>query len=245
MAGKKISSPRLESRRSLTARLARLSVVRNSRPSSQELWSRAMEARHCYIGCGPRAKSGKWERLRLRLLLYLRKMRGSGASRQMSSWDEVGWSFLGSFLGVAILLLVQELVLDRHDQALVLGSFGASVFLVFGAPHAPFSQPRNVIGSHVLSALVGVFAQQHFGATPWLAAALAVSLATAVMFLTATMHPPGGATALIAVVGGPELKSLGYWYALMPCGFSMLLMVILAVIINNMSRRRHYPLYWW
>ena len=117
--------------------------------------------------------------------------------------------------------------------------------LVFGAPHAPFAQPRNVIGGHMVSALAGVCVQALAGADPWLAASLAVALAVAAMHVTATLHPPGGATALIAVIGSPELKSLGFTFALYPVGMSVLVLTAVAVLYNNLCERRRYPLYWW
>ena len=37
------------------------------------------------------------------------------------------------------------------------------------------------------------------------------------MLLSGTLHPPGGATALIAVTGGEHIRQLGFWYAVVPC----------------------------
>lgn len=73
----------------------------------------------------------------------------------------------------------------------MMGTFGASAMLLFGSPHVPFAQPRNVLGGHVVSAMVGVAAFQLVGHIPWLAAALAVSGAIAAMHVTGTLHPPG------------------------------------------------------
>ena len=117
--------------------------------------------------------------------------------------------------------------------------------LLFGAPHAPFAQPRNVIGGHMVSALMGVLVQHFLGADPWLAASLAVALAVAAMHVTATLHPPGGATALIAVIGNTELKSFGFSFVLYPVGVSMAILVIVSVLYNNLCARRRYPIYWW
>ena len=79
---------------------------------------------------------------------------------------------------------------------------------------------------------------------PWLAAALAVSVSIAVMHLTKTLHPPGGATALIAVIGGPKIHQLGYFYALMPVAAGALIMLAVALIVNNLAPTRRYPEYW-
>jgi hypothetical protein len=84
---------------------------------------------------------------------------------------------------------------------------------------SPPAQPRNLVGGHVLSAIVGVAAYQILGQMPWLAAAIAVSTAIALMHLTKTLHPPGGATALIAVIGGDAVHNLGFLYAVIPAAF--------------------------
>ncbi|MBE0559144.1 MAG: HPP family protein, partial [Proteobacteria bacterium] len=85
---------------------------------------------------------------------------------------------------------------------------------------------------------------QLFGGTPWLAAALAVSLATAAMLVTKTVHPPGGATALVAVIGGPKVHALGFLYPFIPAGLGALILLAVALLVNNISRDRSYPAYW-
>ena len=76
-------------------------------------------------------------------------------------------------------------------------------------------------------------------------AALAVSTAIALMRVTKTLHPPGGATALIAVIGGADIHRLGYWYVLLPCGAGACCMLLLALLTNNLGARRRYPQTWW
>lgn len=184
-------------------------------------------------------------RLKLRFITYFYKMRGNNPVTSAFSWKETVWSFGGAFLGMLVLALVNIEAWGRHEQGLLLGSLGASAMLVFGAPHAPFAQPRNVTGGHMVSALAGVFVQQSLGWEPWLAAALAVALAVSLMHITATLHPPGGATALLAVVGGTEIHDLGYLFALYPVGISTIALVATGIAYNNLSRSRRYPLYWW
>jgi len=122
---------------------------------------------------------------------------------------------------------------------------GASAVLAFGAPHSPLAQPRNLVGGHVLSAIVGVSSQAMLGAEPVLAAALAVSTAIALMHMTQTLHPPGGATALIAVIGGPGIHGMGYWYVLLPCAAGAVCMLLLALVANNLAAGKKYPTFWW
>ena len=128
----------------------------------------------------------------------------------------------------------------------VIGSFGASAVLVYGAPLAEFSQPRNLVGGSVLSAVLGVAIYQLLGDYMVLASALAVSLSIALMYLTRTLHPPGGATALIAVIGGEQVHQLGFLYALMPVLVGSVLLLMVALVVNNLSTdpKRHYPVYW-
>ena len=87
---------------------------------------------------------------------------------------------------------------------------------MYGAPLADFSQPRNLIGGHVLSAIVGVTIFYLVGNNLLLATSLSVSLAIVVMHITRTLHPPGGATALIAVIGGEKIHHLKYFYVVSP-----------------------------
>ena len=175
----------------------------------------------------------------------LQKMRGNGQAPPRVSLSEVGWSWLGSFLGMAMVALLHQNLLDPRGLSLLIGSFGASAVLIYGAVRSPLAQPRNLLGGHVLSAIVGVTACQWLGASPWLAAAVAVSTAIAVMHLTGTLHPPGGATALIAVIGGESVHRLGYLYVLVPVALGACVMLIVALVVNNIPATRRYPDFWW
>lgn len=175
---------------------------------------------------------------------YFRKMRGTTQSPPRVSVSEVLWSWVGAVIGIALVGLVHARLVDQTGQVLLIGSFGATAVLVYGAVRSPLAQPRNVLGGHVLSALIGVCAEQALGATPWLAAAVAVATAIAVMHLTRTLHPPGGATALIAVIGGDSVHSLGYMYALVPAGLGAVLLLLVALVVNNIPKGRRYPEYW-
>jgi CBS-domain-containing membrane protein len=127
---------------------------------------------------------------------------------------------------------------DMLSIALVLGSFGASCVLVFGYPDVPFSQPRNVIAGHVLSSAIGLAVLSVFGAHGW-AMAMAVGLAIAVMMLTRTVHPPAGSNPVIVFLAQPAWSFL--WY---PTLAGALLLVLVAMVYNNVTRTTHYPKYW-
>jgi CBS-domain-containing membrane protein len=173
------------------------------------------------------------------------KMRGTSQSPPGVGAAEVLWSFVGAFAGIAAVGVLHMQLLDSYGAGLLIGSFGATAVLVYGAIRSPLAQPRNVLGGHVLSGLVGVLAQQMLGGTLWLAAAFAVAAAIAVMHLTRTLHPPGGATALIAVIGGVSVHRLGYWYALVPAGLGAVVLVGIALVVNNIPKKRRYPEFWW
>jgi CBS-domain-containing membrane protein len=181
----------------------------------------------------------------MNLRQYLAKMKGTAKAPPGVGVGELVWSWLGSFLGIGLCALLSASYFEPRDLSLLIGSFGASAVLVYGAIKSPLAQPRNLIGGHVLSGLAGVAAFHLFGATLWLAAALAVSLAIVLMLATRTLHPPGGATALIAVIGGPKVHGLGFLYPFVPAGAGALVLLLVALLVNNLSRNRKYPEYWW
>ena len=151
------------------------------------------------------------------------------------------WAFLGSFAGIGIIAYLQSTQLPVSDVVYLIGSFGASSVLVYGVIQSPLAQPRNLIGGHLVSALVGVTVQQFIPDILWLTAPLAVSTSIVLMQITKTLHPPGGATALIAVTGSEQIKELGYWYVVTPVFSGTLVLLAVALVFNNMTSRRHYP----
>lgn len=144
-------------------------------------------------------------------------------------------------------MLSKRIGMETQDRFFLIGSFGASAVLIYGLVNSPLAQPRNLFGGHVLSAIVGVTMFKLFGgdAFPlWLAPASAVSTAIVVMQVTKTLHPPGGATALIATIGSENVKALGYWYVLSPVLAGVLVMFVVALAVNNMHKDRAYPKKW-
>ncbi len=178
------------------------------------------------------------------LTQYISKMKGSTKSPPGVGTGELVWSWIGSATGIGICAFLSSKYFEPRDLTLLIGSFGASAVLVYGAIKSPLAQPRNLVGGHMISALVGVACYQLFGNTMWLAASMGVSLAIVAMLATKTLHPPGGATALIAVIGGPKVHSLGYLYAFLPAGSGALILLVVALIVNNLCKERKYPEYW-
>jgi CBS-domain-containing membrane protein len=176
---------------------------------------------------------------------YWRKWCGTTAgSPPRIGYDEIFWSWVGAFFGIGLLAWLGALYFSERSLPLLIGSFGASAVLIYGAPRSPLAQPRNLVGGHVVSALVGVLCWQLFQHVPALAQALAVATAIMAMHVTRTLHPPGGATALIATLGAPEIARLGYGYVLVPATLGPLILLLVALLVNNLPKTRRYPEIW-
>lgn len=151
------------------------------------------------------------------------------------------WSFLGAFFGIGIIAFLQSQYLFEQENIFLIGSFGASSVLIYGAIQSPLAQPRNLIGGHLLSALAGVTVYQFVPDIIWLAAPLAVASSIVIMQYTKTLHPPGGATALIAVSSTGKIPELGYWYVLSPVLSGCIILLAVALVFNNLTQNRTYP----
>ncbi|HHQ4472477.1 HPP family protein [Aeromonas sp. S41-2] len=155
-----------------------------------------------------------------------------------TSIKESCYGALGAFVGLlgTALLCRWGLGLEVHW---LIAPMGASAVLLFAAPASPLAQPWSIVVGNGVSALMGVLSAS-LVADPALAAALAVMLAIAAMFLTRSLHPPGGAVALTAVIGGEEIRQLGVGYVLLPVLLNSLLLLLLALCYNRLLGRR-YP----
>ena len=149
-------------------------------------------------------------------------------------------SAVGGFLGIAGILLVSTSVLPPASAGLIVASMGASAVLLFAVPHGKLSQPWALIGGHLISACIGVTVGKLVPETT-LAAALAVGLAIGVMHYTRCIHPPGGASALAAVVSGSKVHALGYMYVLTPVALNVAIILLVAILVNLPFAWRRYP----
>ena len=153
-------------------------------------------------------------------------------------------SAAGGLLGILAVLWVSHALLGDHAGTLAVASMGASAVLLFAAPHGALSQPWPVVGGHLISAAVGVTCAQWI-AEPMLAAAIAVALSIGLMYGLRCLHPPGGATALFAVMGGEPILALGYDYLFVPVLLNVTVLLIVAVLFNFPFAWRRYPQVWW
>ena len=149
-------------------------------------------------------------------------------------------SGLAGLVGIALIMLVSAQFLAPRDLPWVVASMGASAVLLFAVPHGPLSQPWNFVGGHLISAFIGITVAQLVPDTV-LAASLAVGIAISVMYITRCLHPPGGATALSAVVGGPTVQALDYQYMVTPVLINLVVMLAWALLVNNLLGNRRYP----
>jgi len=149
-------------------------------------------------------------------------------------------SGLAAFLGILCVLGLSSIFLSDAGLPLVVASMGASAVLLFAVPHGPLSQPWPLIGSHAISALIGVTVAR-FCHSPLLASALAVGLSIVAMYYLGCIHPPGGATALTAVLGGTEIHDLGYTFVLLPVLLNAAIILISAIALNWLFPWRRYP----
>ncbi|PLN83165.1 HPP family protein [Aspergillus taichungensis] len=187
-----------------------------------------------------------WRRLP-RPISHFLGYRGDHPPRALGNLVIAFWSLIGAFCGVLVVAEVSKHVpsFQQHHAPVIIASFGAAAVLEFCAIESPFAQPRNAVLSQVFASAIGIGIGRLFAlnpqahAMPEIGGALACALTIVVMVFTNTVHPPAGATALLAVTEGYDI---GWWLIpLMLLG--TLLMQAVALVLNNIQRR--YPVYWW
>lgn len=147
---------------------------------------------------------------------------------------------VGALLGIALTGLICRFVLGNSTSLpLIVAPLGASAVLLFAVPTSPLAQPWAIIGGNTISALIGVIVA-HVVPDQILAIGFGVSLAIAAMSFARCLHPPGGATALTAIIGGPIVTSSGYLFPFVPVGLNSVLLVGLGYLFHKISRRT-YP----
>ena len=144
------------------------------------------------------------------------------------------WSWFGSFLAIAITAYLSA----RTNSPLLMAPFGATSVLIFGVPESPLAQPRNVIGGNIVAALVSLTILHLFGSSPW-AMGMAVASAIAMMQFTRTVHPPSGAVALVVM-----MTNAHWQFLLTPTLEGSIILVLCAVVFNNLAEERTYPKHW-
>ncbi|MUG96303.1 HPP family protein [Scytonema sp. UIC 10036] len=167
---------------------------------------------------------------------YCFKIRGTRRSSCLHRphYRHIFWSWCGSFIGIAATAYLSV----KTNSPLLMAPFGATSVLIFGIPDSPLAQPRNVIGGNLVAALVSLTILHLFGSEPW-AMGMAVATAIGMMQLTATLHPPSGAVALVVMMTKPSWQFL-----FIPALEGSIILVLCAVVFNNLAQERTYPKYW-
>jgi CBS domain-containing membrane protein len=155
-------------------------------------------------------------------------------------WAERLRASCGALIGILLTGLVTRLAIGSGMAVpMLIAPMGASAVLLFAVPASPLAQPWSILGGNITAALIGVTCALLVTDPLW-AAALSIAGAIAAMVTLRCVHPPSGAVALTAVLGGPQIHALGFGYVLMPVGVNSLLLLTCALIFNNATRRR-YP----
>jgi len=139
-------------------------------------------------------------------------------------------SLVGAFIGTLIASFFSNSILQAEDMPLILASTGASAILIFSLPFSPVSRPWNLVGGHLVSAFVGVSCYLYVP-NELAASSLSIPLAMLSMHYLRCMHPPGGATAITAVVGGANVHALGYAFVIVPVFFNAIILLSIAMAI--------------
>lgn len=165
---------------------------------------------------------------------FLSSLHGSSKVQPRFSLSQILFTYIGSFLGIAALAYLSAV----SDYPLIAAPFGAAAVLVFAVPNSPLAQPRNLIFGNLLGAIVSVVMVYLFGSEPWVMA-LSVATAIKVMQLTKTLHPPGGAVALVGVM------SQATWnFVLTPVVAGSVVLLFCTFVFNNLIPERSYPRHW-
>jgi len=186
------------------------------------------------------------------LITYTAKWKGTGsAPAKGSDANYCAWVMLGSMLAIGTMTYIDDVVdeysYNYYSMYALVTHFSAVALILFSTPTSPFGQPRNVVGGHVICAIIAVVLDSNkllVGMDQTTMNAVAPACAIAVMTWTGLMHPPAAACCFIFVSGGPRVKNLGYLFIFFPILMDVAIMLVLAIVINNCSENRRYPVYW-
>lgn len=148
------------------------------------------------------------------------------------SEKELSISVVGACIATLCASFFSYTILDAEQSPMILASTGASAMLIFGLPHSPVSHPWNLVAGHVVSALVGITCYKLIS-NPLIASSLAIGLAMQCMVWLRCFHPPGGATAVTAVIGGDVVYHLGYAFVILPVLINSIILLSFAIAVGT------------
>lgn len=147
---------------------------------------------------------------------------------------------IGSMLGLLVTGFATHWLFGPAPLTLLLAPMGASAVLMFGIPSSPLAQPWSILGGNLFAGLIGVFVYSIWPSQPLIAAPVALAATLCLTTLLRCVHPPAGAVALTAVLGGPQIHELGYWFIVNPLMVNSALLLMMAILYNNLTGHR-YP----
>lgn len=149
----------------------------------------------------------------------------------------IGLAAGSALLGIGLVAMVSQWILDGTAAPFLIASLGASSVLLFVVPSSPMSKPWPFVGGHLVSSFIGVACYQ---LTPHIetAAPLAIGLAILAMYYLRCLHPPGGAVALIAVLGGDSVHDLGFQFVLAPVALNVAILLTAAALFWRLALHR-------
>ena len=169
-----------------------------------------------------------------RRMNYRIKLRGQSSPDQKSPTVKV---LLIAFIGASLAGASLGLLTESSQQALIMGSFGASIFLVMAVPDLPFAQPRNVLAGHFLASAIGL-ACFHFIGEGFFIMGIALGLTTVAMLFFKVAHPPASSNPIAIFLAGPDWNFL-----VTPTLAGALVIVALGIAYNNVRADRAYLKY--
>ena len=169
-----------------------------------------------------------------RIIEYFIGVKGSSSYQPRFSLTQVLLSYLGSFIGIAALAYLSIV----SNYPLIAAPFGAAAVLVFAVPNSPLAQPRNLIFGNLVGGIVSILMVYLFNSEPWVMA-LSVATAIKIMQLTKTLHPPGGAVALVGVMSEAD-----WTFLLTPVLAGSIILLFCTLAFNNIMPERSYPRHW-
>ena len=150
-------------------------------------------------------------------------------------------SITGAFVGTLAASFFSFIILEAEQSPVILASTGASAMLLFGFPHSPVSQPWNLVGGHVVSAVIGVGCHKLIP-NALLASAIAIPAAMILMHLLRCMHPPGGATAITAIIGGETVHKLGFAFVVVPVFINAIILLSVAMSVGTFRQKNPFDI---
>ncbi|MEG0258378.1 MAG: HPP family protein [Lysinibacillus sp.] len=165
---------------------------------------------------------------------YIAKMRGGANAPSRTNFADAATGAFGGLISILTLLLLT----NYTESTWLMASFGGSCVLAFVVWNAPLSQPRNIIGGHMVSSFIGIAMYSLLGSSV-LSISLAMALTIFCMAFFGVIHPPAGANPIIVILGG-----YSWSFLIFPVLIGALIIVAYALVINNIRQNRNYPVFW-